>query len=166
MVKPLPCIFDAAWNLRAEGETLRQAASLPRTPPTWLLSGTASICSRSCFSQSGLRLTFNSALTDMSRRLSKTTKRDSAEPPADPRPGFSLTSSERSHVTARAADHPPTCLEENCRGRDRKVQSRSECSGKTEMNPDTLRGFCVFLCTRLYQRRTGAAAVKSRQDNQ
>lgn len=79
----------------------------PRTPPTWLLS--ASICSRSCFSQSGLRLTFNSALTDTSRRLSKTTKWDSAVPPADPRPGFSLTSSERSHVSARAADHPPAC---------------------------------------------------------
>lgn len=77
MVKPFPCIFDVAldltahdaWSLRA-WETLHADSFLPSILFPYL-AALSSICLHSCFSQSGPWLTFNSALTDTGRRLSK-----------------------------------------------------------------------------------------------
>jgi len=72
MVKPFPCIFDVALDLSVHGALgglkRRTVVSFPPTTP---LTYFISICLHSCFSQSGPWLTFNSALTDTGRRLSK-----------------------------------------------------------------------------------------------
>lgn len=63
---------NGAWRMEPEG--LRNSAlPTPSFLPTPLpyLAALSSICLHSCFSQSGPWLTFNSALTDTGRRLSK-----------------------------------------------------------------------------------------------
>lgn len=82
MLKPFPCIFDVALDLavrvaarslggRYKLGFLPLSSPLPPLPPTSYLAALGSICLHSCFSQSGPWLTFNSALTDTGRRLSK-----------------------------------------------------------------------------------------------